>query len=297
MCIFTLILCACPPIWIIELHLIQQLNNATDSANQEEGVDASGQGDIPSPLFRQVLVQLRIRIIEQLLLLCAIVGRWMLPRYGISSDQLSELLLINIGSAADILELFESFDEEAVRSNSVLKITILCLWQASLLQFCFNKTSRIEVSTPSVPERPQAPGSFKSDQHNSFQTSALTESNQNCCLRGSKKEQLYQSNSLRETESQAEYSESTYGSSCCHGYCLAQGCCCRILFGTELWAILLSLMLQDVPFLCLRLTLIFGFGVQSYQNVFFTIKNILLILAQVFRSSVLLSGGSVVSSS
>lgn len=61
--------------------------------------------------------------------------------------------------------------------------------------------------------------------------------------------------------------------------------CCE----TELWAIGISLMLQDLPFLILRITLIVYYNVKSYSNVFFTCKNTLLILLQVFRSIVILS--------
>ncbi|VEL17672.1 unnamed protein product, partial [Protopolystoma xenopodis] len=88
-----------------------------------------------------------------MLLLIVIMGRWLLPRDGISRDQLSQLLLINIGTAADILEIFEAFNEEEVRQNQLLRILILTLWQASLLQFCFNKTA---TRTPRRHRRSQA---------------------------------------------------------------------------------------------------------------------------------------------
>ncbi|GAA51251.1 hypothetical protein CLF_105770 [Clonorchis sinensis] len=48
-------------------------------------------------------------------------------------------------------------------------------------------------------------------------------------------------------------------------------------------------MLQDLPFLCLRLALIFYFNVESYSNIFFTCKNTLLIMLQLFRSIVIVS--------
>ena len=67
-------------------------------------------------------------IIEQLLMLILIIGRWMLPKvrsyksylqsciYACSSlqgsmsrDELAQLLLTYIGTAADIIEFFDSF--------------------------------------------------------------------------------------------------------------------------------------------------------------------------------------------
>lgn len=55
-----------------------------------------------------------IRTLEQLLLLILILGRWFLPKGKLTHDQLSQLLLVYIGTAADIVEFFEAFKEEKV---------------------------------------------------------------------------------------------------------------------------------------------------------------------------------------
>lgn len=47
-------------------------------------------------------------------MLIIILGRWMLPRGSITRDQLSTLLLEYVAIAADILELFEAFDDDKV---------------------------------------------------------------------------------------------------------------------------------------------------------------------------------------
>ena len=51
---------------------------------------------------------------EQLLLLVLIVGRWLLPKGELSHDQLSQLLLVYVCTAADIVEFFEAFSEPEV---------------------------------------------------------------------------------------------------------------------------------------------------------------------------------------
>ena len=56
-----------------------------------------------------------LRVTEQLLLLVLIVGRWLLPKGELSHDQLSQLLLVYLGTAADIVEFFEAFKEQQVR--------------------------------------------------------------------------------------------------------------------------------------------------------------------------------------
>lgn len=48
-------------------------------------------------------------------MLIIILGRWMLPRGAITRDQLSILLLEYVAIAADILELFEAFEDDQVR--------------------------------------------------------------------------------------------------------------------------------------------------------------------------------------
>jgi len=57
-----------------------------------------------------------VRLLEQLLLLFLILGRWMLPKGDLTHDQLSQLLLVYIGTAADIVEFFDAFKEDTVRA-------------------------------------------------------------------------------------------------------------------------------------------------------------------------------------
>jgi hypothetical protein len=55
------------------------------------------------------------------LVLFIIAGRWILPRGAITRDQLSALLLEYVAIAADILELFEAFQEDQVRLLNIQK--------------------------------------------------------------------------------------------------------------------------------------------------------------------------------
>ena len=61
--------------------------------------------NIPIPVDTDTLVV----IIEQFLMLILIIGRWMLPKGDLTRDQLAQLLLVYIGTAADIIEFFDSF--------------------------------------------------------------------------------------------------------------------------------------------------------------------------------------------
>ncbi|XP_046275807.1 transmembrane protein 26 isoform X1 [Marmota monax] len=75
--------------------------------------------------------------LHQTFLLLLIIGRWLLPIGGtITRDQLSELLLMFVGTAADILEFTsETLGLNNVRNNPKLVCIILALWTWSMLQF------------------------------------------------------------------------------------------------------------------------------------------------------------------
>ena len=55
--------------------------------------------------------------------------------------------------------------------------------------------------------------------------------------------------------------------------------CCK----PEIYGILISIVLQDLPFLVVRMLLIFRHKIVSYTNMFFTSKNSLVILLLVYR--------------
>ncbi|TPP55961.1 Transmembrane protein 26, partial [Fasciola gigantica] len=402
LCNFAYLICACPPIWIIELHHMDQVNNATAIMQimvnqttpgpttpswlpavqrrlpQNESMMIMGadienyirSGDFyfgdwstrvtrvrrstvelevsftveremlchlftTSSLFTLIISFLpsdqipisfrffvytiqalqknfplkeRIRILEQLLLLSVIVGRWLMPREGLTRDQLSQLLLINIGTAADILELFEAFNEQVVRENDLLRTVILCLWQASLIQFCFNKTALREIlndkasrkltgsiqSSRSIGDQPHL-GSI--DILNPAFPKPITEQPQAiqphgttgycACCQCRRRNRIASVDEIQSKQVEDNNHTCCVDCPCPNAFsflCKERPClCCE----TELWAIGMSLMLQDLPFLVLRLTLIIYFNVRSYSNVFFTCKNTLLIMLQLFRSIVI----------
>lgn len=75
------------------------------------------------------------------LIIGMIIGRWLLPRGEITRDQLSALLLGYVGTAADILELFEVLDEQAVSTDQQVTHAVLGVYTWSLLQFCLVTTA------------------------------------------------------------------------------------------------------------------------------------------------------------
>lgn len=84
-----------------------------------------------------------------------IIGRWLLPiGGGITRDQLSQLLLMFVGTAADILEFTsETLEEQNVRKCPALVYAILVIWTWSMLQFPLDLAVQHFVSPLSVTAR------------------------------------------------------------------------------------------------------------------------------------------------
>ncbi|TKS90255.1 Transmembrane protein 26 [Collichthys lucidus] len=86
--IFLFLISIIPSLWILELHHLE--NKSADSTG------------IPLSL---VCANDWILALHQILLILLILGKWLLPAAGeLTRDQLSQLLLIFVGTAADILE-------------------------------------------------------------------------------------------------------------------------------------------------------------------------------------------------
>uniref|UniRef100_A0A8D0GM31 Transmembrane protein 26 n=1 Tax=Sphenodon punctatus TaxID=8508 RepID=A0A8D0GM31_SPHPU len=160
--------------------------------------------------------------LHQTFLLLLIIGRWLLPIGGeITRDQLSQLLLMFVGTAADILEFTsETLEIENVRNNHALVYAILAVWTWSMLQFPLDLAVQHVDCMPSV---------------------------------SSKK--------------------------------VFSLLLCR--HSADLWNIGISLFIQDGPFLVVRLILMSYFKVITQMLVFFTAKNILIVMLQLYRLIVL----------
>lgn len=78
----------------------------------------------------------------------------MLPKGDLTRDQLSQLLLVYIGTAADIIEFFDSFKEDRIAREPVLVYLTLGIWAWSLMQFTVvltaTKSRKSRLSSGSV---------------------------------------------------------------------------------------------------------------------------------------------------
>ena len=160
--------------------------------------------------------------LEQFMLCILIVGRWLLPRGSLSRDQLSQLLLVYIGMAADILEFsMESLKEPNIICDLTMIIIIMAMWSVALMQFSLVLTS----------------------------------------VSGGKSR---------------NFQDKTGGKLWCGGCC-----------ANEIWSLWITLLMQDCPFLAMRLYLIVNFNIINQMMLFFTCKNVMMIGLQLYRMSIL----------
>ncbi|XP_076757001.1 transmembrane protein 26 [Xylocopa sonorina] len=221
-----------PAIWLLELDKVDRRLKAFETnVNISENFDLANLAaadlkhlekafgvNIHLPDI-QISTETWVTLIEQFLMLILIIGRWMLPKGELTRDQLSQLLLVYIGTAADIIEFFDSFKEDRIAREPVLVYLTLGIWAWSLMQFTV-----VLTATKSRKSRLSSGSAVKRRVH---------------------------------TETS----------------------CCSI----DVWGIALNMILQDGPFLAFRLILIIHYRIVSYMNIFFTCKNTLVILLQLYR--------------
>ncbi|XP_055906907.1 transmembrane protein 26 [Eupeodes corollae] len=214
-----------PAIWLLELDKVDRRNAGKNNIPTNHSLDSSPLGTIDDILgntgidMPSINVDTWTTLIEQFLMLILIVGRWLLPKGDLTRDQLSQLLLVYIGTAADIIEFFDSYKDDSIAKIPLLVYLTLGIWSWSLLQFTI-------VLSATRARRSRGGGPRDNENHD-------------CC----------------------------------------NNCCC----GIDIWGIVLNVILQDAPFLTFRLLIIFQYKIINYMNVFFTCKNSLVIVLQLYR--------------
>ncbi|XP_065560541.1 uncharacterized protein LOC136027332 isoform X2 [Artemia franciscana] len=140
-----------PAIWLLEFDKLDRRLEVQEeiefiSTNSSEELPAIQTFGVEFKIPVTFTAEVWATIIEQVLMLILIIGRWLLPKGDLTREQLSQLLLVYIGTAADIIEFFDSFKDDKIASNRILCIIILSIWSWSLLQFT------LVITAPSKPK-------------------------------------------------------------------------------------------------------------------------------------------------
>lgn len=190
-------------------------------------------------------------VMEQTILLVMIFGRWLMPKGKLTRDELSQLLLINMASAADIIEFFDIININAVSYDKKMITYVLVLWSWSLLQFPLNTAVAFDklISGDEPKAKPsQTPTIARLSSLPSYIVKRMSLN-------------IYE----REFESE-DHVKPAFG---------------------EFASITVGLLLQDAPYLVMRLFIISYYKTFGYMIVFLTVKNGLFFILEVYRLCVL----------
>ena len=172
-----------------------------------------------------------------------------MPKGKLTRDELSQLLLINMASAADIIEFFDIINISAVSYDKKMIIFVLALWSWSLLQFPLNTAVAFDkLISGDEPKPTQAPTVGRLSSLPSYIVKRM---------------------SLNIYERDFESEENV-----------------KPAFG-EFASIAVGLLLQDAPYLVMRLFIISYYKTFGYMIVFLTVKNGLFLILEVYRLCVL----------
>ncbi|XP_028324414.1 transmembrane protein 26-like isoform X3 [Gouania willdenowi] len=221
-----------PSIWLLELHHQQEKSNEPECRKLDSWENVlkvmvlnSTLGNLTDQNYLKIIEQAFstvcsnewILALHQILLILLIVGKWLLPLGGgVTKDELSQLLLIFVGTAADILEFTNETLSDVQENSPQLVYIILAVWTWSMLQFPFH---------------------------------------------------LAVVNSKRDKKDDQELEEVTLLSK----------------HSTDIWSIVEALFIHDGPFLVVRLTVMTYFDVFHQMLVFFSIKNFLVVILNLYR--------------
>eukprot|EP00795_Rhopilema_esculentum_P009010 gene9010-16652_t len=242
----------------------------------------------------------RAMIIEQTGVLMLIIGRWTLPKGSISRNQFSQIILIYIATAADIVEFSEIYGEEKVstvpETSSIFR-DVMGIWGWSILQFSL---------TIALPEE----GLKQDDEEEDLSNAKWRQTN-----RVAPMSYLHYKSMLTkgwDTEAQKsgttdnrvqwrggkfEVDKTGHGSpqqviddssgedsSCCLKGDELNKCIAKHL---ELIACLIPVLMQDGPFFAYRMVLLIKYKIVSSMMILLTIKNALVIIVQIYRIMIL----------
>jgi hypothetical protein len=80
-------------------------------------------------------------LVELSFMFIIILGRWLLPKGNISHSALSQLLLVYLSLASDILDLLTLFSEQEIYSSAPMVYCVLIVFSCCMFQFALNLTA------------------------------------------------------------------------------------------------------------------------------------------------------------
>ena len=223
--------------------------------------------------------------LELILLLSVILGKWILPKGNISRSALSQLLLVYMSLASDIVDLLTLLNEKNVQESTRMTCFTLSIFSWSLLQFSLNlivsRGRSIHYFKKNTNADLEAVGDDDDDEE---------DDNEEIGEDGNPKPKKNKNNNPNEDESNGSCAidlekmkngggddDDQAGKSKRQGGgggeafilrifpCITEEYLANVDLA-ELWSIMLMIMFQDGPFLILRLTAVIKFDVRTFAT-------------------------------
>jgi len=209
---------------------------------------------------------------EIALLLLVIMGRWFLPKGNISRSTLSQLLLVYMSLASDIVDLLTLLNEVQVQESTLMTCFTLSIFSWSLFQFSLNL----------VVTRGRSFQTMNQEDMEDVVLDPTSENVQN--LRETEETPDLTKTFVEKLKTFKEFNHKFSNQKSPTRKCLKLF---RLdLLDSEIWSILITLIFQDGPFFIIRLISVVNFNVRTFSTMFFTCKNAIILFLQIYRLSV-----------
>ena len=328
-----------PIIWIIELDLLQTRVNNRDQI-QSTTLETDDSLETMGVLFLNAFKSSNEiggkKVCELGLVICLILGRWLTPRGAMSREQLSGMLLGQVGNAADIIELFDTFDEPNVLYEKGVTISVLCVFTCAIYQFTLvtilteedseakngfnnrlsnanNRNSKSSWKISHLDMTSKSRESYVGDiRTRKLSGSLLRKENRGKGRKITKGIKFRTSRQIsgvdfhagkmpNKTHTTQEVSSKRMSLQIQNITKLRNSVVPRVStcranikprkMNGEVFQILITILMQDGPFLIFRLYIITTYNVMSEMHIFFTCKNILIVILLIYRLLVLSCSG------
>ncbi|XP_032221007.2 transmembrane protein 26 isoform X2 [Nematostella vectensis] len=306
---FLYLLAVIPCDWITKRAVINCIVESKAQANPElcQKAISSNVGQALGSVYKSQDDEAVLYTLEQALVLILVIGRWLLPKGSISRDQLSQLLLVYVGMAADIMEFTEIIKEDEIRKVNMLNNNhfvnaVILFWSMSLFQF----TLTISGTERTAQRLEKEKAKIEEELHKVKESEKTRKRNRvGPALYATKVAESQEKNEIRlkfiqtkngleikpdipenDVEKAPETNTHQLG-------CMQKLERCYTNMGKivneyiELVSLLVPMLMQDGPFLIIRLIAIAYYEVNHDTLYFLTVKNALVIMLQIYRIFVL----------
>lgn len=281
-----------PIIWVTELQLLDQ-RIAFCVKGPVKPTEKPIRGVLSDSLFHMPIRMIGKKVCELGMTIGLILGRWLIPSGHMTREQLSSLLLGYVGNAADTLDFIQLAEMKRVECIRSVTIAVLFVYTWSIYQFSLVTTATLDKddanenyhNTNKVSKRKNkvAPNDRTSPAYDITKKETQKYADEVRSRSSTLDEKKKRGAGARPRNVMHPISPFILHSLQHQGDKEVK---LRELHG-EMYQILVTILMQDGPFLILRLYVLIYYGVDSETHIFFTCKNAVVVILLIYRLLIL----------